>query len=130
MSENSSSIATNMQWTTVGDIVLYDEGRQILESDGWLNDKHINASQVLLKKQHPHISWFQNTLLQETNCFDVLGSDPFIQCLNLSSNHWITVSTVDCPPHTVRHFDSLNLRLSSSLIKVIADMMHTTSSTI
>ena len=40
------------------------------------------------------------------------------------------VPTVDCPPHTVRVFDSLNLQLSSSLIKVIADMMHTTSSTI
>ena len=110
-----------MQWTTVGDMLLHDEHRQVLESDGWLNDKHINAFQVKLKKQHPHMSGLQNTLLQETNCFDVLGSDPFIQCLNLSSNHWITVPTVDCPPH---------LRLSSSLIKVIADMVHTTSSTI
>ena len=130
MSENSSSIAANMQWTTVGDMVLYDEHRQVLESDGWLNDKHINAFQVLLKKQHPHISGLQNTLLQETNCFDVLGSDLFIQCLNLSSNPWITVPTVDGPPHTVRVFDRLNLRLSSSLIKLIADMTNTTSSTI
>ena len=64
-----------MQWT-VYVIVLYNEDRQILESDGWLSDKHINAFQVLLKKQHPHMSGLQNTLLQETNCFDVLGTIP------------------------------------------------------
>ena len=60
-------IPANVQWTTVGDIVMYDEDRQILESDGWLNGKHINAFQVLMKKQHPHISGWHNTLLQETN---------------------------------------------------------------
>ena len=41
------------------------------------------------------------------------------------SSHWITVSTVGCPPATIKAFDSLNLSLSSSLIKTIDSLIHT-----
>ena len=67
----------------------------------------------------------QDTLLQQINAFEVEGSREFVQCLNLSSSHWITVSTVGCPPATIKVFDSLNLTLSSSLIKTIGSLIHT-----
>ena len=35
-------------------VILFPEDRELLESDGWLNDKHINAAQTLLKVQHSH----------------------------------------------------------------------------
>ena len=71
------------------------------------------------------MSGLQDTLLQQINAFEVEGSCEFVQCLNLSSSHWITVSTVGCPPATIKVFDSLNLSLSSSLIKTIGSLIHT-----
>ena len=99
--------------------------RKILETENWLiNDQLINAAQKLLKKQHG-VSGLQDTLLQQINAFEVEGSRKFVQCLNLSNSHWITVSTIGCPPATIKVFDRLNLSLSSSLIKTIGSIIHT-----
>ena len=54
----------------------------------------------------------------------------FVQCLNLGDNHWITISTLGCTPGTVIVYDSLNLRLSKSLKNIVADLIHTSNSTI
>eukprot|EP00794_Sanderia_malayensis_P001791 gene1791-1996_t len=52
-------------WLQIGNIILTAEDRDILDSkDMWLNDKLINAAQILLTKQFPHIAGFQDTLLQ------------------------------------------------------------------
>jgi len=86
-----------MPWTTVGDIILHANDKETLKSGGWLNDKHINASQLLLKKRHPHLSNLQSTLLQATNLFDVQGSCVLVQMFEswwqsldyyLYSNHY------------------------------------------
>ena len=98
--------------------------RKILETENWLNDQLINAAPKLLKKQHG-VSGLQDTRLQQINAFKVQGSCEFVQCLNLSSSHWIPVSTVGCPPAIIKVFDSLNLSLSSSLIRTIGSLIHT-----
>lgn len=51
---------------------LDENDRQLLlNSSAWLNDKVINASQHVLKQDHPHISRLQNTLLGQTLSFSV-----------------------------------------------------------
>ena len=75
-----------------------------------------------LKKQHG-VSGLQDTLLQQINAFEVEGSREFVQCLNLSISHWITVHY--WLPATIKVFDSLNLSLSSLLIKTIGSLIHT-----
>ena len=62
-----------------------------------------------------------------TKTFAVQGYCEFIQCLNLGSNHWITVSRVGCSQDIVKIYDSMNLRLSSSIIETIASLLHTKS---
>ena len=113
-------------WIVVGDIrlTLQDEKDLGSRSHHWLNDRHITAAQHLLKQQHPAVSGLQPTTLQLTRTFDVHRNREFVQCLNVSSNHWVTVSTIGCPPGSINVYDSMHLGPSTSLKKVIADMMH------
>ena len=112
-------------WTTVGDLRLTHKDKRDLgsRSHAWLNDRHMTAAQTLLKKEHPHIAGLQATTLQYTRTFDVHQEKEFVQILNLSASHWITISTVDCPLGTIRVYDSLQLGLNSSLKRLIADLM-------
>ena len=70
----SPTIGFSSEWIEIGDTILFPEDRELLESDGWLNDKHINTAQTLLKVQHSHISSLQNTLLQQIDGFQVQGN--------------------------------------------------------
>jgi len=109
----------------VGETKLSVEDRNVLESKDWLNDKHIHAAQQLLKKQHPQVAGLQNTILQCTSTFDVQGRNEFVQCLNLGGNHWITISTLKCPPAVVCVYDSLHYQLSPLVKKTVADLLQT-----
>lgn len=55
------------------------------------------------------------------------GSKEFVQCLCVGNNHWITVATVGCGSDVVNVYDSMNMKLSSTLKLVIADLLHTSS---
>ena len=92
-------------------------------SHQWLNDQHVTAAQHLLKQHHPDVSGLQPTTLQLTRMFDVHQNHEFVQCLNMSSNHWKTVSTIGCPLGTINVYDSMHLGVPTSMKKVIADMM-------
>lgn len=95
-----------------------------------MNDHLIHAAQHLIKKEYPHINGLQNPILQRLMTFEIMGSKAFVQCLNLMNNHWLTISTVGCPPDTVRVYDSMNCSLSSFIEKIIADLLHTSSKAI
>ena len=112
-------------WTVTGEttLTLQDEKDLGSRSHQWLHDRHITAAQHLLKQQHPEVSGLQPTTLQLTRTFDVHWNCEFIQCLNVSSNHWVTVSTISCPPGVINVYDSMHLGASTNLKKVIADML-------
>jgi hypothetical protein len=112
-------------WLIIGGIRLTNEDKKDLgsRSHAWLNDKHIAAAQYLLKRQHPHIAGMQEPTLQLTRTFDIHGERQFIQILNSSRSHWITVSTVSCQPDVIRVYDSMLSRLNPSLKRTIADLM-------
>ena len=116
-------------WVRIDGIHLSTAEKKILADGEWLSDKHIHAAHLLLAKQYP-VSGLQNPILQRTNTFEVQGSRSFVQCLNVANNHWITVSTYRCAPGTITVYDSLNLRLSKSLKKVVADLIHTRDSSL
>ena len=112
-------------WTTVGRTELTIHDRNVLVSLKWLNDKHMHAAQQLLKKQHPHVGGLQNILLQSMGTFDIQKNCEFVECLNLGSSHWITVSTIGCPPAVIRVHGSLRYQLPLSVKKTIADLIQT-----
>ena len=58
-----------------------------------------------------------------THLFEVHQERQFVQILNLSKSHWITISTLNCQPGTVHVYDSMQLGLNSSLKRIVADLM-------
>ena len=115
-------------WIMIDDISLTVVDKTILTKNEWLTDSHIRAAQYLLQQQHPGISGFQSPTLRYTRTFAVHGNCEFVQCLHVSDNHWITISTVGCPANIVIVYDSFNSsRLSISIKKIVADFLHTNS---
>ena len=114
-------------WTTIGETTLLEEEKSILMNRKWLNDKIIKAGMHLLKTAFPHISGFQDPMLQVTNTFNIQKSTEFIQCLNVAGMHWITIATVCCTPGTIRVYDSLNKKLTKALKNTVADLLHSST---
>ncbi len=109
---------------------LYKEDQVILNKGRWLNDNIINASQLLLKAAYPLIGGLQNTILAETLAFDVQRG-LFVQVLNVSGAHWITVSNVHCETGVVSIYDSIPSGYIPSRTKEqIAAMLFTKAPTI
>ena len=100
-----------------------DEADLCSRSRAWLNDHHISTALMLLKKQHPHIFGLQTPTLQYTRTFDVQEGKEFVQVLNMSGNHWITISTIDCPCGVIKVYDSLHMGLPTWIKRTIADLM-------
>ena len=95
--------------------------KETLKSQEWLNDKHISAAQCLLqcKEAASRYEWSRGSdIAVGHNC-------EFVQCLNLAHNHWIMVSTVGCVSGVVNVLDSLQLGLSMSVKRTIANLRHT-----
>ena len=122
-SDPESSADTHV-WRTVGSTTLTTKHKEDLESSNWLDDKLMHAAQQLLQQQHPHVRGLQDTIQQLTHTFDVHTGE-FVQCLCLGSVHWITVSTIGCLPSVVHVYESMNMPLSSSVKKIMAELMHT-----
>lgn len=80
--------------------------RNALVNRLWLMDKVINAAQILLKETYPHIGGLQTTARSEVLAFDVETGE-FVQIMNVSNSHYITIANFGCPPAEIDIFDSL-----------------------
>ena len=85
-------------------VSVHDEEKRIIKEGGWLNDKHIQAANILLRKQFPSIAGLQNPVLGQTFAFDICHG-PFIQILNVQGNHWCTIARISSS--AVHVYDSL-----------------------
>ena len=103
---------------------LLFEDKCTLESGGWLNDRLINAGQVLIKKQFSHVSGFQDVCLGKTLTFAV-EHKAFVQVLHTGGDHWVTVSTIGCKPGEICLYDSLARKPSKDLEAQIAALLCT-----
>ena len=74
-------------------------------SSKWLTDYIINATQELLRRKCS-VPGLQSALLSQTLAFDVMREE-FVQVLHSGGSHWLAVSTIGCPPSTVKVYDSL-----------------------
>ncbi len=112
-------------WATIGDVRMTSGDKADLgpRSHSWLNDRHMTAAQILLKCAHSDVAGLQAPTLQCTRTFEVHQERQFVQILNLSKSHWITISTLNCQPGTVHVYDSMQLGLNSSLKRIVADLM-------
>lgn len=93
-----------------------EAAREVLQKDKWLDDLHIDHAQFLLGNGFPSISGFQSTVIFDSkNCAHVRSpSSSFVQILNVHSNHWLTVSNIQCQNNTIQVFDSMDSKLETS----------------
>ena len=81
---------------------------------------------MLLKNTYPNVGGLQNPLLAVNFSMEPCQKE-FTQILNLNKNHWITVSTIGCSTSSINVYDSMHLKLSNELKKVVADVMKSSS---
>ncbi len=106
------------------DFQLFESDRDcILSPTGWLTDTIINAVQIMLKKQFPHINGLQDTCLGSVYQFNSLQGE-FIQIL-FSPGHWLTISTMGLTHPCVAVFDSKYSTVSTPVASQIASILRT-----
>ena len=70
----------------------------------WLNDNLITVTQSMLAHQFG-VPGLQDVTLMHTLSMDVQRGE-FVQILNVSQTHWITISTVGCQAGFIKVYDS------------------------
>ena len=83
-----------------------------------LIDLHINVAQELLKRQFPHISGLQSTLLL-TKCQKVTVTAAHAQIIHSHGNHWVVASNIGCHAPKVLVYDSLYSCNDASTLKLV-----------
>ena len=78
--------------------------REILRNGRWLNDKHINYAQSILKKQFPHLDGWWNTLLLHKEQKKIKKG---VQMIHTHGNHWIIALNVRSSECEIEIFGSL-----------------------
>ena len=112
-------------WVTISGLRLTETDKHILLEGQWLNDKHIHASQLLMKNDSSllPVGSLQSPLLGQTLHFDVT-SEESVQILH-TGNHWLTISTVGTRHPSVRVYDSLHQTLPHSIKMQVAALLNT-----
>ena len=91
-------------WVQFNGIVLSHLDKDQLREGRWLNDKHVNCAQYLLKKQFPHIDGWRETLLVHKKQKKIKQG---VQIIHTHGNHWIVASTLGSKTCDIQIFDSL-----------------------
>ena len=94
------------------------------QKQGWLNDRLINAGQILLKERFPGVGGLQNVDLARTLCF-AQNEPSFVQILNTYDSHWVCVTSIGCKPNMVKVYDSMRTGdVSTSTKECIATLLN------
>ena len=104
---SAQSESTEKLWVICNGFRLTMKEKQLLESEGELTDRIIDAACSLLKKQFPDFGGLQTTLLQQSSR-TLSQCNNAIQVIHLPDRkHWAVISTVDCDNNTIKYYDSL-----------------------
>ena len=120
--ENDTESDVSTLWVQIGAIKLYNIDKEGLHEGKWLSDTHLNALQLLLKLEFPHINGLQNTLTMNTAMCKPLPEGS-LQILHVNGNHWITVSTSVCNGTDISVLDSKYLSLTKTTITLLSKLV-------
>ena len=99
---------------------------EVLSPTGWLSDRIIEAAQLLMFQQYPHMSGLQTPLLQQNLSFQVHTRE-FVQIICVRNSHWVTISNVGCVEGQVNVYDSMYSSVPESTVRVIASLLFTSA---
>lgn len=95
-----------------------------------LNDEIINVAQRVLRGQYGNTQSFNDTVILAAGQVTPLttGKDKVIQILHDPKHqHWITVSTINCPEGNVAVYCSLHLKPSIACINGLSKLLNFTT---
>ena len=101
-------------WVTELKLHMSDKDR--IEDGDWLQHQHISAAQSLLRKQFPSQTGLQDTIVLAQKLSWNSRVEDFIQIVNISNNHWVCVTNINCPPDTIDVYDSMYATPSKTLL--------------
>ena len=102
---------------------LAKSDEDVIVNGGWLSDIHINSAQALIKEKHPYIEGLENCVLAETHGFSVPAGE-FIQILNSTGQHWVTLTSIGCEIGKVKIYDSSFRGVSKRMKTIIQKLLH------
>ena len=105
-------------------IVLSQLDKDQLREGRWLNDKHINYAQYLLKKQFPHIDEWRETLLVHKKQEKIKQG---VQIIHTRGSHWIVASTFGSSTSDIQIFDSLYSSVDKETQSIILNLFESNS---
>ena len=130
LSNDSQSRDTPTVWVQTSLYTLHGTDRQlILSPSGWLNDKIIHASQMLLTQHFPDTDGLEPPTLEQIQGFQ-LHFGEFIQLLNARNSHWIVVSNLGCDKDVGNVYDTMYPSIPSSTADTIARLVFCHSATL
>ena len=111
----------------IQDLELRQQDKEQLAEGAWLTDKHINASNKLLKQQCPNQNGLEDKLVLANKLTWRSNTKDFVQIVNLNNLHWVCVANIGCPDNTIDVYDSLpaNSLGSKSLQEQVAAIICT-----
>ena len=98
-------------WVTFDKLTLYLSDKVTIEEGSWLSDMHIEFAQRLLRSQFTNIEGLNYTVYQ--NKFNLDSTKKVLQVLQISGNHWVVVSNLQCDSEQKMYvYDSLYTGIS------------------
>lgn len=118
-SEQLKSVSTSMRsLLNISDLKTISENEM-------LTDNVIFVMQKMMSAEYSNVNGFQDPILGQTRTFSIMKSMPFVQVLHDGRLHWIAVSTYNCPPGTIKVFDSnFHGQVSVEVKKQICSILH------
>ncbi|CAC5424291.1 Protein mono-ADP-ribosyltransferase PARP15 [Mytilus coruscus] len=95
---------------------------KINKPEYWLEDIEIELAMHLVKNNHPNIDGLQPVTVALAEGYKK-PKGPFIQIINVSGQHWVTLSNIGCPRNNVRVFDSWKRHLQGDTKRAIFAIM-------
>ena len=94
----------------------------IRDPNGWLDCVVIHEAHILLRQINNNITGFQRPTLGAVRQFDVMTGD-FIQILHVNNNHWVCMTSIDCPNGYVIVLDSMISQVSKELQELAKNLV-------
>ena len=127
--EDSSGIDKDADevWLKFGSQFITRLDEELLIECDWLNDRHINFAQRLLRSQFPDVMGLGHTLLQAIPKEESKKIRCGVQVIHDRANHWIVASSMGCEIGTVKVYDSLYIHVNEQTKVVINNLFHLTA---
>lgn len=108
------------RWIQYGSIKLDMEDKNIISKGGWLNDKHMDFAQAILRSTFKDLTGLRSTLISGTQA--TTSIPPSLQIVHTRGNHWIVVTTLGSPVGAPKVFDSLYETIDQPTLLYLASL--------